>query len=340
MRAFVVSGPGRCSVDEVEPPRVDRGQVVVDVERAGVCGTDVEFFTGEMAYLHQGHASYPMRLGHEWCGRVASVGLDVDVDVDRCSLYGRHHARVWTLSAVPEWAAPLVWAHRFELGIRGGWPGALAEQMAVPVIGVARTPGGRRCHRGSHGRTRRGAPIPRRRRLRSGKPVSACPLSVPERSVCSPRCSLSGVARGARARRRRRNARVRSHARRGRSVDGIGIFPTLRSMRSSTPPTRRRSRPACSIWSNPLAVRSRRAGRDAEQHRHVDACSQRRDRGRHPGRLRRPGRRHCRVRVGGRVDPRPLVAATVSLDEIGGVLAGTSPPRAGHGPKIHVDPRL
>ncbi len=39
------------------------------------------------------------------------------------------------------------------------------------------------------------------------------------------------------------------------------------------------------------------------------------------------------------VDPRPLVAATVSLEEIGAVLAGEPPERAGPGPKIHVDPR-
>jgi threonine dehydrogenase-like Zn-dependent dehydrogenase len=37
--------------------------VLVDVERVGVCGTDVEFFSGEMAYLHQGQARYPIRLG-------------------------------------------------------------------------------------------------------------------------------------------------------------------------------------------------------------------------------------------------------------------------------------
>ena len=54
------------------------GQVVVDVERVGVCGTDVEFFTGEMAYLHQGLAGFPMRIGHEWCGTVSAVGPDVD----------------------------------------------------------------------------------------------------------------------------------------------------------------------------------------------------------------------------------------------------------------------
>jgi threonine dehydrogenase-like Zn-dependent dehydrogenase len=33
----------------------------VDVERVGVCGTDVELFTGEMQYLRDGHASFPLR---------------------------------------------------------------------------------------------------------------------------------------------------------------------------------------------------------------------------------------------------------------------------------------
>jgi hypothetical protein len=42
----------------------------------------------------------------------------------------------------------------------------------------------------------------------------------------------------------------------------------------------------------------------------------------------------------GAVDPRPLVAATVGLDQVGAVLAGKRPAGAGPGPKIHVDPRL
>jgi threonine dehydrogenase-like Zn-dependent dehydrogenase len=41
----------------------------------------------------------------------------------------------------------------------------------------------------------------------------------------------------------------------------------------------------------------------------------------------------------GSVDPRPLVAATVGLDEIGAVLGGARPADRGPGPKIHVDPR-
>ena len=41
----------------------------------------------------------------------------------------------------------------------------------------------------------------------------------------------------------------------------------------------------------------------------------------------------------GSVDPRPLVAATVGLDEVADVLAGNRPGDAGPGPKILVDPR-
>jgi threonine dehydrogenase-like Zn-dependent dehydrogenase len=42
----------------------------------------------------------------------------------------------------------------------------------------------------------------------------------------------------------------------------------------------------------------------------------------------------------GSVDPRPLVAATVSLDRVGDVLSGWRPEAGPAGPKIHVDPRL
>jgi hypothetical protein len=41
----------------------------------------------------------------------------------------------------------------------------------------------------------------------------------------------------------------------------------------------------------------------------------------------------------GQVDPRPLVAATVTLDQVGAVLAGDRPHGAAPGPKFHIDPR-
>ena len=132
MRAFVLTGPGEFSVQEVPVPRAVAGEVVVDVERAGVCGTDVEFFTGAMTYLHQGHSAYPMRLGHEWAGTVTAVGEGVDPawlgrrvmgdtmlgdrTCRRCRKGHQHTCE-----------------RRQEVGIRGGRAGALAERLAVPA---------------------------------------------------------------------------------------------------------------------------------------------------------------------------------------------------------------
>jgi threonine dehydrogenase-like Zn-dependent dehydrogenase len=77
VRAFVLTGPREFEVQDVAPPVATPGGVVIDVQRVGVCGTDVEFFTGEMQYLSDGFAEFPMRLGHEWMGTVCAVGVGV-----------------------------------------------------------------------------------------------------------------------------------------------------------------------------------------------------------------------------------------------------------------------
>jgi threonine dehydrogenase-like Zn-dependent dehydrogenase len=139
VRAFVITGPGRAEVADVPEPVAAPGEVVVDVLRAGVCGTDVEFYTGHMAYLHDGNASYPVRIGHEWMGVVTGIGDGVDASwlgrrvtgdtmlgCGRCRLCmsGRQH----------------VCAEREEVGIRRGRPGALAERMAVPATSLHALP--------------------------------------------------------------------------------------------------------------------------------------------------------------------------------------------------------
>jgi threonine dehydrogenase-like Zn-dependent dehydrogenase len=139
MRALVITGPGAAEVCEVEGPSAGPGQVVVDVRRAGICGTDVELFTGQLAYFGQGKTRYPVRPGHEWCGVVSAVGADVPASwlgvrvcgdtmlgcgvCARC-LAGRRH----------------VCADRYEVGIMGGWPGALAERVLMPAWSLHRLP--------------------------------------------------------------------------------------------------------------------------------------------------------------------------------------------------------
>ena len=50
MRAFVLTGPREFAVQQVAAPVASDGEVVIDVERVGVCGTDVESFAGERGY--------------------------------------------------------------------------------------------------------------------------------------------------------------------------------------------------------------------------------------------------------------------------------------------------
>jgi threonine dehydrogenase-like Zn-dependent dehydrogenase len=135
MKAFVLTGPSRSEIQDVPDPRAGAGQAVVDVARVGICGTDAEFFTGQMEYLRQGHARYPMVLGHEWCGTVSAVGQGVDqswlgrrvtgdtmLGCGRCARCrsGRHH----------------VCEDRSEIGVRGAFPGALAEKLIVPATAL------------------------------------------------------------------------------------------------------------------------------------------------------------------------------------------------------------
>jgi 2-desacetyl-2-hydroxyethyl bacteriochlorophyllide A dehydrogenase len=132
MRAFVLTGPREFVVEEVPAPEAAEGEVVVTVERAGVCGTDVELFTGEMPYLHQGHSSYPLRPGHEWAGTVTAVGGSVASEwlgrrVMGDTMLGCGRCRRCRRGVQH------TCSERQEVGIRGGRHGALAEALAVPA---------------------------------------------------------------------------------------------------------------------------------------------------------------------------------------------------------------
>jgi len=139
VRAFVITGPGEASVQDVAPPVAVPGEVVVNVARAGVCGTDVEFFTGGMQYLHDGFAEYPIRIGHEWMGTVTEIGYGVDRRwlgrrVTGDTMLGCGECR--RCRGGFQWVCEV----RTEIGIRGGRPGALAERVAVPVTALHELP--------------------------------------------------------------------------------------------------------------------------------------------------------------------------------------------------------
>lgn len=336
MRAYVVSGPRLGRVEDVPAPTAAPGQVVVDVHQVGVCGTDVEFFVGAMAYLHQNHTRYPVRLGHEWCGVVSALGDGVDpawlgrrVTGDtmlgcghchRCRT-GRHN----------------VCEHRSEIGLRGSVPGALAEQLAVPASALLALP--------DPVDDTAGAMVePGGNALRA---VRAAMLSPGERVLILGTGTI-GLLAAEFARAQGAEVHLMGNVEsslefaRGLGFPGVWTRPELPEL----------------AWDSVI---------DASNAPDLPALALD---------LVEPGRRivyiglagspslidtHALVlkdvtAVGilaasqgladtiasyaaGHVDPRPLVAAVVGLAEVGDVLAGRRPGDAGAGPKIHIDPR-
>jgi threonine dehydrogenase-like Zn-dependent dehydrogenase len=138
MRALVITGPGAARVEDVEVPVPGAGQVVVDVRRAGICGTDVELFTGELAYFAQGKIGFPIRPGHEWCGVVTALGDGVDPGWLGARVTGD---TMLGCGRCPRCAAGRghVCADRREVGIMS-WPGGLAEQLPVRASSLYRLP--------------------------------------------------------------------------------------------------------------------------------------------------------------------------------------------------------
>lgn len=132
MRALVVTGPRRAEVQDVADPVAGTGELLVEVERVGICGTDIELYTAEMSYIDQGFTTFPLRLGHEWTGRVVATGSSDDEwwigkRVTGDTMLGCGHCEY--CAAGHHHVCP----DRFEVGIRDGWAGALAEKMLVPA---------------------------------------------------------------------------------------------------------------------------------------------------------------------------------------------------------------
>jgi threonine dehydrogenase-like Zn-dependent dehydrogenase len=135
----VITGPHTGEVQDVPEPVAAADEVVVDVSRVGVCGTDEELFSGDMPYLHDGRAWYPLRIGHEWCGVVSAVGRDVDESWLGKRVTGDTMIGDQTCRRCRE-GRHWVCENLEELGISKGRAGALAEQVAVPERALRQLP--------------------------------------------------------------------------------------------------------------------------------------------------------------------------------------------------------
>jgi threonine dehydrogenase-like Zn-dependent dehydrogenase len=337
MRAFVVTGPRTGSVEDVEPPAAAPGEVVVAVERVGVCGTDAEFYSGEMAYLRDGHARYPIRLGHEWCGTVVEVGDGVSPEwlgrrttgdtmlgcghCHRC-LGGRHH----------------VCEDRFEVGIRGGKPGALAERLAVPASSLHPLPD-------SVDGTAGALVEPGGNALRA---VEGARLAAGDRLLVLGAGAIGllaaqfALAQHAEVHVMDRAERPLAFAR-TLGVHGAWTAEDLPRVPFDAVIDASNS-PALPALALELVEPGKRmvliglAGSPSMVDTRTLALKDVTVVGILGGSRGLAGA--IRHYTAGTVDPRPLVAATIGMDELGSVLDGARPVAAGPGPKIHIDPRV
>ena len=335
MRAFVVTAPGQGAVQEVADPVPGDGQVVVDIHRAGVCGTDAEFWAGHMAYLRSGHARYPMRLGHEWCGTVSAAGRGVDESWLGRRVTGDTMIGCGTCRRCRS-GHHNVCAGRFEIGIRGGFPGALAERLAVPATALLAVP--------AEVDDTAGAMVePGGNALRA---AAAAALPAGGRALVLGTGTIGLLTAGF----------IRAA---GRDVHLMGNSPAgLRFARArgfaawtraGLPPlpwdavidaTNAAELPALALDLAEPGGRVVYVGLAGEPSRIDTRDAVLRDITAVGILAGSQGLAGTVARyAAGDVDPRPLVAATVSLDRVGAVLAGWRPGPAGAGPKVHVDPR-
>lgn len=140
MRAAVLTGVGRVVLDERPEPEARPGWVVVRVESASLCGTDVHQFDGRI------DTPFPRVPGHDFAGRVESVGDGVEPE-----LVG---AGVAVKPSVPCEECADCAAGRLadcpRKKLMGLWlDGCLTEKVAVPRVNLVPRPDGVEAWQGS-----------------------------------------------------------------------------------------------------------------------------------------------------------------------------------------------
>ena len=74
MKAAMLYGIRDLRIEEVEPPKIEPGEVLVKIKAATTCGTDLKIF--KRGYVSR-VIKLPTVFGHEWAGEVVEVGEGV-----------------------------------------------------------------------------------------------------------------------------------------------------------------------------------------------------------------------------------------------------------------------
>lgn len=132
MKALIFKGPMQLELEEIEEPTLAPGDLLVEVDAVGICGSDIHGFSGETGRRRPG-----MTMGHEAAGRVVAFGGDVDGwsvgdlvtfnPVLGCGVCA--HCRL---------GASNLCAERTAIGVDARYRGAFAERVSLPARNAVR----------------------------------------------------------------------------------------------------------------------------------------------------------------------------------------------------------
>ena len=73
MKQAIMTAPGEIKIHDIEVPKPGKEEVLLEIQRIGICGSDVHVFHG----LHP-YTSYPVVQGHEYSATLTAVGDGVE----------------------------------------------------------------------------------------------------------------------------------------------------------------------------------------------------------------------------------------------------------------------
>ena len=200
MRAARLYGVRDLRVERLPRPDAAPGELLVEIEACGVCPTDVRKYL-----IGVGDGGYPLNPGHEWVGRVAAVGAEVDGWAVGDRVYGDTYAGYAEYATLP--AGHGTWSHG-PLRLDDALPlerAVFVEPLADCIHAVSHQ--ARIGDRRPRSRRRRGADGPPARRRRAGRRRSSA-RRRPARAATPPRARFRGGGGGSRRRLGGRRPRV------------------------------------------------------------------------------------------------------------------------------------
>ena len=72
MKQAIMTAPGKIQIQDIAAPTPGPGEVLLRIQRIGVCGSDVHVYHGKHPYT-----KYPVVQGHEFSATVEALGPGV-----------------------------------------------------------------------------------------------------------------------------------------------------------------------------------------------------------------------------------------------------------------------